>query len=158
MTKKYLKKQLKSKKNRLNKRTRKNKSQKKQKAGCQLCSVHPQNIPNYIHLKGGSNEQPSFSNVPLHSFYELNTYNDDPLNQQISTRIQPNIIGGKRKSKKINGGYSDIVVYNTTDPLLNGNSNILLTQSNTSGAILGANILSAIPNTSYLVNSNQFLV
>lgn len=157
MTKKYLKKS-KSKKNRLNKRTRKNKSQKKQKGGCQFCSVHPQNMPGYIHLKGGSSEPPSFSNVPLRSFYELNDYKHDPLDHQISTRIQPNIVGGKNKSKKSKGGYSNTLIYNTTDPLLNNNSNILLTQSNTSGAIVGANILNAIPNTSSSISSNQYLV
>ena len=152
MTKKYLKKQSKSKskskKNRLNKRTFKNKSQKKQKGGCQYCSVQPHNMPGYIHLKGGSSEPPSFSNVPLRSFYELNDYKHDPLHQQISTRIQPNIVGGKNKSKKSKGGYSNTLIYTTTDPLLN-----------ISGAIVGANILNAQPNnTSSSISSNQFLV
>jgi hypothetical protein len=161
MTKKYLKntkKQSKLKKIRLNNKTRKNKSSKKQKAGCNNCLVHSQNIPAYVGLKGGSHEPPSFSNVPIHSFYKLNDYINDPLNQQISTRILPNMNGGKRKNKKTKGGFSDTYVYNTTDPLLNNTNNVLLSSSNISGAILGSNILNSIPMNTSSTNTSQFLV
>jgi hypothetical protein len=53
-------------------------------------------------FKGGSSciatnpNPPSFNNVPLHSFYPQANQNENPLNNQIASRL----VGGRKKGKK----------------------------------------------------------
>ena len=118
----------------------KNKS-KKQRGGCGCSKIH-----------GGSTDTPSFSNVPIHSFYPYNKYDlgTDVQGQQVSTRILPNTVNGGGKTKKMRGGsFSGSTINLLNDPILGNGVNLINSSGNTSGALFGSNILGGISNGNY---------
>lgn len=100
---------------------------------------------------GGSIETPSFTNVPIRSFYPQNSYNHDLQGGQISSRldlqkpITPNIMnGGKKRRRKMKGGYvvSPQIINSFSDPI-NPGKDIVSTSGNLSGSIITPSILSS---------------
>ena len=122
---------------------------------------------------GGYKEPPSFSNVPISSFYPQNmhTAGADVQAAQISSRGLPNMTsgGGKksRKAKKNNknkknktnkrnrkmkGGSINYSLF-TRDPLLGNSSDPVSSVGNTSGAIQAANIFNQGGASNYASSS-----
>ena len=125
---------------------------------------------------GGYKEPPSFSNVPISSFYPQNmhTAGADVQAAQISSRGLPNMSsgGGKksRKAKKNNknkknkksktnkrymkmkGGAINYALF-TRDPLLGNSSDSVSSVGNTSGAIQAANIFNQGGASNYASSS-----
>jgi hypothetical protein len=145
------------------------------KGGCGCVKLIPSMSGGGDYFLPGYTEPPSFDKVPIHSFYPQNMYNVDPQGAQISSRLLPNMTGGKktmkmrrkitlkrkvlkfknkrnkknknktmRKQKKMKGGVSEIMLRNTTDPLLNSTNNNILSHGNISGSLLGNNILGGL--------------
>lgn len=59
----------------------------------------PASLPHSNFSQNGGQFQPSFSNVPLRSFYPLNTYQSDPSREMVST-TQHSLKGGNKGGKK----------------------------------------------------------
>jgi len=159
------------------KRSHKRRSMKrKMRGGCGFSS----NQPSFL-MRGGGDyfspnqaEPPSFTNVPIHSFYANNTYEKgtDIQGGQMSSRLVPNIYGGgkkskkvrfsktmnkrnkKRVSKKMKGGmsFSYPFIGSFSDPALTNNAismNPVSTFSGVSGAFLGSNIVAGYQQDNY---------
>lgn len=107
----------------------------------------------------GYKEPPSFNEVPISKFYANNTYQQgtDVQGGQISSRLIPNMTGGKRKSKKVRfskkmkGGFSFgfPMINSFADPLMGRNMNAVTTQGSTAGALLGSNIVGGLQQDNY---------
>lgn len=135
----------KSRRNRCSKKKYSNKRKNKSlRGGCNNCKI-----------TGGNNTYPSANVIPL------NNYNMDPNNSNaiISSRLLPNIKGGKRNKLKLKnnktikgGGISDFFLGN------NAATNQSLAFGSTSSSQSNANILSGVPfvNTSLLTRGNMF--
>lgn len=67
----------------------------------------PASLPHSNFSQNGGQFPPSFSNVPIRSFYPLNTYENDPTRQYISSRLIPSVGGrrNKRSRKSQKGGF-----------------------------------------------------
>jgi len=106
----------------------------------------------------GYKEPPSFNEVPIRAFYSNNTYEPgtDVQGGQISSRLLPNMSGGKKKkklkvrfTKKMKGGVPMTISNLVSDPLLNGKGDIITNYGSTSGGILGYNITGGIIESKY---------
>lgn len=72
----------------------------------------PASLPHSNFSQNGGQFPPSFSNVPIRSFYPLNTYNVDPSRQMVSTTVH-SLSGGKKsrrhrrrtRGRKQKGGF-----------------------------------------------------
>lgn len=58
----------------------------------------PPTLPHSNLSQNGGQFPPSFSNVPVRSFYPLNNYVNDPTQRSIPSRLIPSV-GGRRKIK-----------------------------------------------------------
>jgi len=156
-------------------RSQKRRSMKrKMKGGCG-CSGGNSMIPPLMNGGGdyflpGYVESPSFTGVPIHSFYANNTYQQgtDIQGSQLSSRLQPNMYVGGKKSKKVRfsktinkrdkkwkktmkGGMSFpfSFISSFSDPILGNNTDSVSTQVGLSGAMLGSNIVAGYPQDNY---------
>jgi hypothetical protein len=138
---------------------------KRMRGGCGCAGGSGSSSPSLF--KGGGDfflqgykEPPSFNEVPISKFYENNTYQQgtDLQGAQISSRLMPNMTGGKNMnkkkvsfSKKMKGGFSfgfpSINLFG--DPLLGGEMNAITTQGGVAGAMVGSNIVGGLQQDNY---------
>lgn len=118
-------------------------------------------------FKGGSDFQPSFSNLPTSKFYPLNEYQNDPTTMSVNSRLLPNtptgmsaMRGGMRdgkqggrsrrrqKQKKMKGGISVGGLLSHASSVVMGNGlsdNIIANQGGINGMITTNQILNGNP-------------
>lgn len=101
-------------------------------------------------MNGGAHGEPSFSSVPIRSFYPQNNYKDDVQGGQISSRLgvqtptTPNIMnGGRKRRRKMKGGviggpFSEQLIRTASGPTL---PSIVTTYDGLSGSLLARNIV-----------------
>jgi hypothetical protein len=67
----------------------------------------PASLPHSNFSQNGGEFPPSFSNVPIRSFYPLNTYENDVSRQSISSTLIPSVKGGRRvrRRRSQKGGF-----------------------------------------------------
>ena len=101
-------------------------------------------------MNGGSNEPPSFSNLPIRYFYSENTHQHDPLNPNtiVSSRTLPNIKGGKKSKKSYKHMKGGDFMGKTSDALLGSQLSLNPVGSigSVSGSMISSNLLSGTPN------------
>lgn len=100
---------------------------------------------------GGGGENPSFTSVPIRSFYPQNNYNNDVQGGQISSRlgvqtpITPNLMrGGRKRRRKMKGGvfggpFSEQLIRTASGPF--GGQGIVGNYDGLSGSLMTRNIL-----------------
>lgn len=113
-------------------------------------------------FKGGSDFQPSFSNLQTSKFYPLNEYQNDPTTMSVNSRLLPNIAtgmsamhGGKsrrrrqnNKQKKMKGGISVGGLLSHASSVVLGNGmadNIVANQGGINGMVTTSQILNGNP-------------
>jgi hypothetical protein len=144
--------------------------------GCSQNSQSSEQKGGGDYFLGGYKEPPSFSNVPISSFYPQNmhTAGADVQAAQISSRGLPNMTsGGGKKSRKakknkktkrnktnkktkrnmkMKGGSINYSLF-SRDPLLGNSSDPVSSVGNTSGAIQAANIFNQGGASNYASSS-----
>jgi hypothetical protein len=118
-------------------------------------------------FKGGSNVEPSFSNLPTSKFYALNEYQNDPTTMSVNSRLLPNIQtgmssmrGGKNrrktnKQKKTKGGMSVGGLLSHASSVVMGNGlsdNIIANQGGIGGMVTTSSVLNGDPSPVTSVN------
>lgn len=169
-----------SKKRVFKKKVKSNKKRNSRSGGCgcsqnSQSSEQPSQKGGGDYFLGGYKEPPSFSNVPISSFYPQNmhTAGGDVQAAQISSRGLPNMSsgGGKKpknkknktnkknkksktnkRNRKMKGGSINYSLF-TRDPLLGNSSDPVSSVGNTSGAIQAANIFNQGGASNYASSS-----